>query len=68
MVKKEEEKRKMDALSEWVASIRKDIPLHITRFFPRRNMTDKEPTNIPLLYELQETAKKHLDYVLVGNV
>lgn len=55
-------------LAAWLASLDKDMPLHLTRFFPRRYMTDKEPTSIALLYELQEEAKKYLNRVYVGNV
>ena len=44
------------------------MPLHLTRFFPRRNMKDKEATNVDLLFELQKEAKKYLNRVFVGNV
>ena len=55
-------------LAEWLACIDRDMPLHLTRFFPRRNMKEKEPTNVDLLYELQKEAKKYLNRVFVGNV
>ncbi len=55
-------------LAKWLASIDKDMPLHLTRFFPRRNMKDKEATNIDLLFQLQKEAKKYLNRVFVGNV
>jgi len=55
-------------LSSWVASVDEKIPLHITRFFPRRKMLDKEPTDIALLYKLWNVAKKSLQNVFVGNV
>ena len=55
-------------LAKWLASIDKDMPLHLTRFFPRRNMKDKEATNVDLLFELQKEAKKYLNRVFVGNV
>ncbi|MBE5963107.1 MAG: AmmeMemoRadiSam system radical SAM enzyme [Lachnospiraceae bacterium] len=58
----------IEALSEWVAGVNPDIPLHITRFFPRRKMKEKMPTDIGKLYELQRTAQKHLKHVFVGNV
>ena len=44
-------------IAEWLASINKDIPLHLTRFFPRRNMREKEPTDVKLLFELEKEAK-----------
>ena len=55
-------------LAEWLSCIDRDMPLHLTRFFPRRNMLEKEPTNVDLLYELQKEAKKYLNRVFVGNV
>lgn len=57
----------MDALSSFLASIDPDIPLHITRYFPR--WKEKEsPTPISTLEKLEETAKRHLNRVRIGNV
>ena len=61
-------KEEIGTLAEWLACIDRDMPLHLTRFFPRRNMKEKEPTNVDLLYELQKEAKKYLNRVFVGNV
>ncbi|MBQ4340175.1 MAG: AmmeMemoRadiSam system radical SAM enzyme [Firmicutes bacterium] len=58
----------LEAAAEWLASVNKDIPLHITRFFPMYKVLDKKPTNKELLYRLADIAKKHLTYVYVGNV
>lgn len=58
----------MEALSAWLASVSPDIPLHITRFFPRYKMTESEPTPLPTLARLAETAKRSLRYVHIGNV
>jgi len=44
-----------------------DIPLHITRYFPRFKM-QKKATDIPLLFELKQIAETHLKHVIVGNV
>ena len=62
-------KDEMDELSGWIASLEdgQKIPLHISRFFPRFHMNDRPPTSVKLVYELVETAKKHLDYVYPGN-
>lgn len=56
------------ALAAWVASVDRTIPLHITRFFPRRKMTDRAPTELTVLRKLADAAKKSLDTVLLGNV
>ncbi len=58
----------MDALAAWLATIRKDIPLHITRFFPQHHMQNHPPTPIRTLIQLRETARKHLSRVYIGNV
>lgn len=58
----------MKALSVWVAGIDRSIPLHITRFFPQRNMSDCMPTDIDLLGLLCDIAKRSLDNVFIGNV
>jgi pyruvate formate lyase activating enzyme len=57
----------MMELSGWLASIRADIPLHISRFFPRWRMQDKEATPIQKIYHLAEVARKNLQYVHEGN-
>jgi pyruvate formate lyase activating enzyme len=63
-----DDKNEMAALSAWVASVDRKIPLHITRFFPRYKMADKSPTNVAVLHGLADVAKKQLDTVLLGNV
>jgi len=58
----------MRALSGWVASVDRAIPLHITRFFPRRKMLDRAPTDVNLLKRLAGVARENLETVLLGNV
>ena len=58
----------MRELSRWVASVGRAIPLHITRFFPRRDYADKSPTDIVLLRRLAAVAGECLETVVVGNV
>ena len=47
--------------------IGKEIPLHISRFFPRFNMTDRSATDVRLIYRLADVARKNLKYVYTGN-
>lgn len=54
-------------LASWVGGISSDIPLHITRFFPRWKMTDRGATDICTVYSLAETARKSLKHVFIGN-
>ena len=61
----------MEKEAEWIASVEeavgKKIPLHVTRFFPRYHMMDKEATEVGKVYALAEAARKYLAYVFVGN-
>ncbi len=56
-------------LSSWVASLQngKDIPLHISRFFPCFKMTDRKATDVSKVYELADIAREKLNYVYTGN-
>ncbi|MBP5608116.1 MAG: AmmeMemoRadiSam system radical SAM enzyme [Lachnospiraceae bacterium] len=59
----------MDELASWVASLNggEDIPLHVSRFFPRYRMLDKAPTDVERVYALAEVAGKYLNNVYTGN-
>ncbi len=59
----------MRDLSSWIASLEngKNIPLHISRFFPAFKMTDRKATDIDLVYRLADVAKEKLNYVYTGN-
>lgn len=58
----------MEEMSEWLSGISCDIPLHITRFFPRYKMEDKAPTERGLITDLRNIALKRLKYVYAGNM
>lgn len=68
----EEEIREM---TFWIAGLKdgegnvigSEIPLHISRFFPRFNMTDRAATDVGLIYRLKEVAEEKLKYVYTGN-
>jgi len=55
------------ALSKWLASVGKDIPLHLIRFFPNYKMLDRDATEVAEVYRLAEKARESLEYVYVGN-
>jgi len=57
----------MEREASWIAGIDPDIPLHITRYFPRHRMSEP-PTRISLMRELKSVAERHLNRVLLGNV
>lgn len=57
----------MEEESKWLASVNTDMPLHISRFFPRYKMLEKEATPIETIYRLRDKASKYLKYVYTGN-
>ena len=57
----------IDAVADFVASVSPDIPLHVTRFFPRYRMSDERPTPVPTVHRLADIARRRLRRVLVGN-
>lgn len=65
----EEEMRQMCG---WISDLKgvvpgEEIPLHISRFFPRFHMTDRGPTSVALIYRLADVAREQLRYVYTGN-
>ena len=61
----------MRELSTWVSRLKnpdgEDVPLHITRFFPRFHMQDRRATEVRTVYRLAEIARERLQYVYTGN-
>ena len=57
----------IDSIAERMASVSPEIPLHITRFFPRFQMTDAEPTPVATIHRLVSRARRILTNVLPGN-
>ncbi len=65
----------MRELTAWVSGLKaqdgsaigRQIPLHISRFFPRFHMTDREPTKVRSIYHLADVAREKLDHVYSGN-
>ncbi len=54
-------------LSNWISSLRADIPLHLSRFFPRLHMMDRSATDVDKIYHLKKVAERNLKYVYTGN-
>ena len=65
----------MRELSGWVAGLQdvyggkpgSEIPLHVSRFFPRYRMADREATKAAKVLELAGVAQRKLRYVYPGN-
>lgn len=59
--------QEMEALSQWLAAMSPEIPLHVSRFFPRHRIAHLSPTPVEKVYHLAEVARHHLRYVYTGN-
>ena len=62
----------MDEIATWLAGLdggrgREAITHHVTRFFPRWHMANRNPTPAADVYHLADVARRHLDHVFVGN-
>ena len=57
----------MRQLSAWLAGVRDNIPLHISRFFPRYTMADGDATPVESIYLLADIAREQLKFVYTGN-
>jgi len=56
----------IEGIAKWLASIDPDIPLHLSRFFPRYKYSDKTPTPRDTIIRLRDTAKKYLRNVFAA--
>lgn len=57
----------MEEEAKWIASVDPRIVLHVTRFFPRYRMTDRQATDVEQIYRLCDTAGRYLKNVYTGN-
>jgi pyruvate formate lyase activating enzyme len=59
--------KEIRSLAQWLSSINREIPLHLSRFFPRYRMTDKLATPVERVYRLAGVAREYLSFVYTGN-
>jgi pyruvate formate lyase activating enzyme len=52
---------------DWLAGVSREIPQHLSRYFPRYQYK-ASATQLDKLYELQRIAQKRMKYVYLGNV
>ncbi|MBM3330041.1 MAG: AmmeMemoRadiSam system radical SAM enzyme [Calditrichaeota bacterium] len=57
---------RIEAVAKWVAALDRQIPLHLTRFFPSHRY-DEQPTDPAFLAEACDLARSYLDWVYPGN-
>jgi len=56
----------LEEMFMWLADIDKNIPIHVTRYFP--NYKYSEPhTRIKLARQIKRLAEEHLNFVYLGN-
>jgi pyruvate formate lyase activating enzyme len=54
-------------MTDWIAGVSPDIPLHISRYFPAHEYQEP-PTDIGLMKKFLASAEKKLKHVHLGNV
>lgn len=54
-------------IAEFIASVDKNIPLHLSRYFPNYKM-DNPATKVEVMIKDKHIAEKYLNYVYIGNV
>ncbi len=58
----------LSRIADFIASVDKDMPWHISRFHPDFRMIDTDPTPIKTLEDAYHIGRKVLSNVYVGNV
>ena len=67
--KENDSEKELNQIAEFIASVDKNIPWHISRFYPHYRMDGKFPTSINTLERAYELGKKAgLNYIYLGNV
>ncbi len=61
--------KEIEEIAQFIADTGKEIPWHISRFFPQYKYTDSEPTPLETLRFAERTgSKKGLEHIHLGNV
>jgi pyruvate formate lyase activating enzyme len=58
----------LEAIAKFIASVDKNIPWHISRFFPNYKMENKSITHMDTLNKAYKIGKKYLINVHLGNI
>lgn len=57
----------VEKIASFLGNIDRDTPLHLSRYFPNYKM-ENPPTEVDRMIKDKNAAKKHLNYVYLGNV
>lgn len=60
-------KEEIEEIASYLGKLDKNIPLHLSRYFPTYKM-DRPATEIDVMLEGKKIAEKYLNYVYLGNV
>ncbi|MCL2387448.1 MAG: AmmeMemoRadiSam system radical SAM enzyme [Defluviitaleaceae bacterium] len=58
----------IELIAKFLSELNQDIPLHISRFFPRNEFNNREATPHETIHRAVEIASKHLKNVFAGNI
>lgn len=64
---KNDGEEEIEEISRWISEMSREIPLHISRYFPNWKMQDVPATDPDQIYRLAEKAGHYLKYVYTGN-
>lgn len=62
-----DEEKEIESMCKWIAGINKNIPLHLSRFFPAYKYSRREETSRAIIDNLYDIALQYLSYVYKGN-
>jgi pyruvate formate lyase activating enzyme len=59
----------LDMIAEFIASVGKDIPWHLSRFHPDYKLSDRPPTPVSTMLRASGIGERHgLEHVYLGNM
>ena len=64
---KNDKAAEIEELAKWLAGLNTDIPLHLSRYFPRYKF-HRPPTPLATLEAARRIAQAYLSYVYIGNM
>lgn len=63
-----ENEHDIESIAKWLSEISPEMPLHISRFFPRNHYSNREATSREIIHNAVESAQKYLKNVFAGNM
>jgi len=58
----------IEPIAKWIAEIDKNIPLHLSRFFPKFKYKEKKETSRETVLKCRDIARMYLSNVFCGNM